>query len=248
MEPFRPELAPRAGLSREAMRTLQERIAEVAVFRDEPPLDPAKLADLSVAGLDQAFLDDRAVSAVVVRKDGRTVERAHAVEPLEEPYVPGYLSFREGGPIQAALEALSVDPDLLLFDGSGRLHYRQAGLATHLGVVFDVPSIGVAKGLLCGTPRGPLTDLETGTTIEIEANDEVDAPTGTVLGYAVQTRQFERDGQHVNPVYVSPGHRTAADTAAQLVLAACRGYKLPEPIRRADARAAEVKASLLDGS
>ena len=244
MAPARPDLAPADGLSREAMRDLQARVAAAAVFRDDPALDPARLADRLVAGVDQAFLDGRAVSAVVVRRGGETVGRAHAVEPLTSPYVPGYLSFREGGPVLAALDRLEVDPDLLLVDGSGRLHPRQAGLATHVGVVLDVPAVGVAKGLLCGTPRHPLEGLEAGTTVAVEADDGVDAPPGTVLGYAVQTRQFAGGGRHVNPVYVSPGHRVGAESAAALALAACEGYKLPEPIRRADALAAEVRASL----
>ena len=246
MEPVRPDLAPDPDLDREARVDLQARVAAAARFEDDPPLDPGALDDALVAGVDQAFLGDRAVSAVVVRRGGRTVERAHAVEPLSAPYVPGYLSFREGGPVLAALEALSVAPDLLLVDGSGRLHYRQAGLATHVGVVLDVPAVGVAKGLLCGTPRGPLEGLEAGATVAIEADEGVDAPAGTVLGYAVQTRQFPGSNRHVNPVYVSPGHRVGAETAAALALAATAGYKLPEPIRLADAHAAAVKASLDD--
>lgn len=247
MEPVRPDLAPDGSLSRERMRTLQAEAADAAVFKDDPPLDPSAVGELRVAGIDQAFLDDRAVSAVVVREGGRTVERAHAVAPLEVPYVPGYLSFREGGPILGALRALSTAPDLLLFDGSGRIHFRQAGLATHLGVVLDAPSVGVAKRLLCGRPRGSLDGLPAGTTVPVEAGADVDATAGTLLGYAVQTRQFDGPDRYVNPVYVSPGHRASADTAAALALACCDGYKLPEPIRLADAHAAEVKATLDDG-
>ena len=248
MRPARPDLAPRPDLDRAAMRDLQARVAEAAVFHDdEPPLDPDSLDDRLVAGVDQAFLDDRAVSAVVVRRGGETVERAHAVAPLSVPYVPGYLSFREGTPVLAAFEALDAEPDLVLFDGSGRVHYRQAGLATHLGVVLDVPSVGVAKGLLCGTPRGDLDGLAAGETVPIEADGDVDAPAGTVIGHAVQTRQFEGGRRYVNPVYVSPGHRVGAETAAALVLAACGGYKLPEPVRLADAHASDGKASLPAG-
>lgn len=246
MEPDRPDLAPVAGLSREAMRDLQVRVAESAIFQDEPPLEPDRHDGYLVAGVDQAFLDDRAVSAVVVRRGGETVERTHAVEPLTAPYVPGYLSFREGGPVLAALSTLTVEPDLLLVDGSGRLHYRQAGLATHLGVVLDLPTIGVAKGLLCGRPRTALEGLVAGDSVAIEADEEVDAPPGTVLGHAVQTRQFPGGERHVNPVFVSPGHRTGATNAVALVLAACAGYKLPEPIRRADRHASRVKESVED--
>jgi deoxyribonuclease V len=244
MDPVRPDLVPDGSLARERMDELQSEVAEAATFEDDPPLDPANVDELLVAGVDQAFLEDRAVSAVIVRAGGRTIERVHSVTPLEVPYVPGYLSFREGPPVLAALRELSVEPDLLLFDGSGRIHFRQAGLATHLGVVLDAPSVGVAKRLLCGTPAGPIERLAEGATVAITADDRVDAPDGTRLGYAVQTRQFEDSDRHVNPVFVSPGHRTGTRTAAALALSCCAGYKLPEPVRQADAHAASVKGSL----
>ncbi|MFB6087672.1 MAG: endonuclease V, partial [Haloarculaceae archaeon] len=143
-----------------------------------------------IAGVDQAFVDDSAVSAIVLLCDGEVVERASAVEPVDVPYVPGLLSFREGGAILAAFEDLSREPDLAVFDGSGRIHFREAGLATHVGVTLDIPAIGVAKNLLCGTPRESLADrkLPAGARIPIEADDDVTAPDGTVIGYALQTR------------------------------------------------------------
>lgn len=248
MDPVRPELVPDGSLSRDRMHELQAEVAAAAVFRDDLPLDLTAINDLIVAGVDQAFLGDRAVSAVVVRAGGRTVDRVHAVAPLSIPYVPGLLSFREGESIVEALGALSIEPDLLLFDGSGRIHFRQAGLATHLGVVFDAPSVGVAKGLLCGSPQGLLDGLAEGETVPIEADDDVDTPNGTVIGYAVQTRQYPGSDRHVNPVYVSPGHRVGAETAAEAALRLTSGYKLPEPIRLADAHVGAVKQSLVEDS
>ena len=242
MEPVRPEFVPDGSVSRERMRTLQLEVAAAARFEDDPALDPAAVDDLRVAGVDQAFLDDRAVSAVTVLRGGEVLERAHAVSPLEHPYVPGYLAFREGPPVLAALRELEADPDLLLVDGSGRIHPRQAGLATHLGVVLDAPAVGVAKGLLCGTAERSTDGLEEGQRVRVLADDGVDAPAGTPIGYALQTRQFEGSTRYVNPVYVSPGHRVGTATAAALSLACTAGYKLPEPIREADRYAAEVKA------
>ncbi len=195
-----------------------------------------------VAGVDQSFLgDDRAVSAVVVFRGGEVVERVHAVTDLSIPYIPGLLSFREGGSIVAAFERLSARPDLALFDGSGRIHFRQAGLATHLGVLFDLPSVGVAKSLLCGRPRASVDGRPQGWRTPIEADDDVDVDAGTVIGYAFQSRQYDSNPV-VNPLYVSPGHRLRADTAVDLVARLCGGYKLPEPTRAADAYAAEVKS------
>ena len=200
-----------------------------------------------VVGVDQAFLDDWAVSAVVALRGGEVIERAHAVADLSIPYIPGLLSFREGGSILAAFEELSVDPDLALFDGSGRIHFRAAGLATHLGVTLDLPSVGVAKSLLCGSLRRSVDGgLPVGQRVPIEADGSVEygAGPGEVIGYAVQTRQFDSPNRHVNPVYVSPGHRLSEETAADLALACAGGYKLPEPVRLADQYAGEVKGKV----
>src|SRR5699024_4593476 len=156
MDPVRPELLPDPSSSREEMESLQREVAADAHFVDEFSFDPATVSaspTLSttatrspvVVGIDQAFLDDRAVGAVVALRGGEVIERASAVVDLEFPYIPGLLSFREAGAIVAAFGNLDVDPDLAVFDGSGRIHYREAGLATHLGYVFDLPSIGVAK-------------------------------------------------------------------------------------------------------
>lgn len=227
------------------MKALQREVATTATFTDKFEFDGAAVGREDgphVAGVDQAFLTDHgaAVSAIVVTRGEEEVARVSEISPLETPYIPGLLSFREGGPILAAVEALETTPDLWLFDGSGRIHFREAGLATHIGVILDVPTIGVAKNLLCGRPRGDVDRLEAGARVAIEADDEVMAPDGTVLGYAYQSRQYA-DSRRINPLYVSPGHRVCAETAVDLV-AACGGdYKLPRPIRRADRAAEEAK-------
>jgi deoxyribonuclease V len=242
---------PDPSLSRAAMEALQRDIADAAVLADDLPFDPARVGDRDpqapvVAGVDQAFRTDRdptvAVSAIVCWRGGEVVERTHATVEVTFPYVPGLLSFREAGPILAAFETLDGDPDLALFDGSGRLHFRQAGLATHVGAALDVPSVGVAKSLLCGTPRDPVDALPEGARVPIEVapDDDVDAPVGTVIGYAYQSRQFP-DSRRINPLYVSPGHRVGAETAVDLVERCGGDYKLPEPTRLADAYADEMK-------
>ncbi|MFD1587067.1 endonuclease V [Halorientalis brevis] len=265
MEPVHPEFVPDASLSREEMEALQRDIAEQAVFTDDLPVDPESVCHTrdagqqrldetestgsdeppTVVGVDQAFLDDdRAVSALVAMRGGEVVERVHAVAPTEIPYIPGLLSFREGGAILAGFRELTVEPDLAFFDGSGRIHFREAGLATHVGVTLDLPSVGVAKNLLCGTPRAPTDGLVEGDRVPIESNQKVTAPDGTVIGYAVQTRQYDSPNRHVNPLIVSAGHRVSAETAADLVLACSAGYKLPEPTRLADKYADEAKATV----
>ncbi|PSP55523.1 endonuclease V [Halobacteriales archaeon QS_1_67_19] len=268
MTPVRPEFVPDPSLTREEMEQLQRDIAEAASFEDAFDFDPTTVGGSGdeerapeqtrlgatgdqapvVAGVDQAFTADgeRAISAVVAARGGEVIERVHAVEPTDIPYIPGLLSFREGGAILSAFEELSVEPDLAVIDGSGRIHFREAGIATHIGVTVDVPAIGVAKNLLCGRPREPLDDpLPEGARVAIEADDGVTAPDGTVIGYAFQSRQYD-DSQtrHVNPLYVSPGHRVGTETATDIVARLCAGYKLPEPTRRADKHADELKSAV----
>jgi deoxyribonuclease V len=199
-----------------------------------------------VVGVDQAFLGDLAVSALVASRDGEVVERAHAAVETEIPYIPGLLSFREGAAILRAFDELTVEPDLAIVDGSGRIHFREAGIATHIGVMLDLPAIGVAKSLLCGDLRDPPDGhMAEGERVPVVANSRVSAPDGTVIGYALQSRQYPNpEKRHINPLYVSPGHRVSAETAATLVWQLCAGYKLPEPTRRADAYADAVKETV----
>jgi len=259
MEPVYPEFVPDGSLARGEMEALQDDIAEAAVFEDDLDFGPDRvtidrdsdqrpLTDADppvIAGVDQAFLeDDRAVSAAVALRAGEVIETTTAVAETAIPYIPGLLSFREGNAVLAALQALSVTPDLTVVDGSGRIHFRQAGLATHVGVTLDHPTIGVAKNLLCGTPREPIPErLAEGERIPIEADEGVTAPDGTVIGYAYQSRQYDSGSTSINPLYVSPGHRISASTAVDVVARTCGGYKLPEPTRLADSLADEAKGT-----
>ena len=227
--------------SREEMLEIQERVAQEAVFED----NISGLEDLEfVTGVDQAFAHDGdvAVSAAVVLQNRETVETATERRETRIPYIPGLLAFREGEAVIASLEKLGTTPELVLVDGSGRIHPRQAGLATHVGVALGIPTVGVAKSLLCGEPRRSVERLEEGERVPIVADSGIDAPDETTVGYAVQTKQYAPDAStSVNPLYVSPGHRVSAETAADLVARNCDGYKLPEPVRRADAVADEAK-------
>jgi len=244
------------------MERLQREIADAARFEDDHGLTPEGVAvsePLSLAagetlpaggptvvGVDVAFREDEneAAAAAVAIADGRVVATGGAVVDLAIPYVPGLLAFREGDAVLAALADLTADPDLLVVDGSGRVHYRCAGLATHLGATIDVPAVGVAKSLLCGRPRASVDGgLPAGERVAIEADAEYEygAMVGEVVGHAVSTRQYDSPDRHVNPLYVSPGHRVSADSAAEFVLALAAGYKLPEPTRLADTYADTVR-------
>ncbi len=175
-----------------------------------------------VAGVDVGFPGGgdvtRAAVAVLSFPELTLVEVARAEVPTTFRYVPGLLSFRETPAVLTAFEQLRAKPDLLVVDGQGYAHRRRFGIACHVGVLLDIPSIGSAKSLLVGR-HGPLAD-ERGATADL-----VDR--GEVIGQVVRTRP------RVNPLYVSIGHRIDLPTAVHYVLACCTRYRLPEPQRAA---------------
>ncbi len=134
------------------------------------------------------------------------------------PYIPGLLTFREGPPLITAFAKLSQLPDFILFDGQGIAHPRGIGLAAHLGLILDRPAIGCAKSRLVGT-HAPVGEKRGDWTGLIHQERQV----GAVL----------RTRDRIKPVFVSQGHRIGLERAVTLVLACCRGYRIPEPTRRA---------------
>ncbi|MFC1930087.1 deoxyribonuclease V [Chloroflexota bacterium] len=144
------------------------------------------------------------------------LETRYVKDKLDFPYIPGLLSFRESPLILAACEKLTLTPDLILVDGQGLAHPRRFGLASHLGLLLDIPTIGCAKSRLCGSHEEP--GAEPGSYAEL-----IDG--GEVIGAALRTRMG------VNPVYVSIGHKVDLQTAIHWAMACCRDYRLPEPTR-----------------
>ncbi len=175
-----------------------------------------------VGGVDVGFPRSRAIAragvAVLAYPSLTVVEEAVADVPLAFPYIPGLLSFREIPAIVTALQSLKQLPDVLLVDGHGYAHPRRFGLACHLGVLLDLPTVGCAKSILVGVSE-PLAE-ERGSWAALSDN-------GERIGTALRTRS------QVKPVYVSCGHRVDLDSSVRLILACGRGYRLPEPIRRA---------------
>ncbi len=172
------------------------------------------------AGADIAFsADGGACIAGVVLWDvqDQCVLEQHVVRrPVPFPYVPGLLSFREAPAIAAALRKLRREPDVFLFDGQGYAHPRRFGLACHVGLWLDRPSIGCAKSILVGSCDEPAS--EKGAQTPLIHKDER-------IGVALRTR----DG--VKPIYVSVGHKLSLVSAATIVLKCCTKYRLPEPTR-----------------
>jgi deoxyribonuclease V len=169
-----------------------------------------------------------AIAAVVVFSypEWEELECAVARRPLAFPYVPGLLSFREIPAILGALEGLREAPDLIFCDGQGYAHPRRFGLASHLGVLLDVPTIGCAKSRLIGEHREPAARAGAWTPLEDE---------GERIGAVLRTRGGAR------PLYISIGHRVSLERAVALTLEACDGPRVPLPTRRADRCVAQAK-------
>jgi deoxyribonuclease V len=156
---------------------------------------------------------------VVMRiKDGEVIERIGVVTKTAFPYVPGLLSFREAPPALQAFAKLKHKPDAVLLDGQGFAHPRRVGLASHIGLWLGLPCVGCAKSRLIGEFKAPKRTAGSWS-------DLIDK--GEAIGRVVRTKTG------VNPLFVSVGHKIDLESAVRLTLAACRGYRLPEPTRQA---------------
>lgn len=215
-------LTPRKAIA------LQRELA--SLVRHEPLVGPVR----TVAGTDCAFLDGgkRILTMAVLceAKSMAVLATAEDERPCSFPYVPGLLSFREAPSVIAAVQRLDVDVDLLMCDGQGTAHPRGLGLACHVGLWLDVPTIGVAKSRLCGRHR-PVGQRR-GCHVQLRHE-------GQVVGRVVRTR----DG--VKPLYVSVGHRITLAQAVRWTLRGGRGVRLPEPTRLAHQMVSRAKAGRL---
>lgn len=175
-----------------------------------------------IAGVDISVdkTENLATGTVVVLSypELEVVETSAVKGILDFPYIPGLLSFRELPLTLAAFERLSINPDLILVDGQGVAHPRRFGLASHLGLFLEIPTIGCAKSLLCGSHSEP--GLEPGSYKDVIDKDEI-------IGVALRTKFG------VKPVYISIGHKIDLQGAIHWVMKCCRGYRLPEPTRLA---------------
>lgn len=199
-------------------RGLQVRLATQVRLVDEAPTAPR-----TIAGFDVGFEDEgNTTRAAAVLLDGNTLRLLDSVverTPTTMPYVPGLLSFRELPALLQALDRLRQVPDLVVVDGQGIAHPRRLGIAAHFGVVTGLPTIGVAKKVLCGrfAPPGPEVGARTPLTHQGE-----------------QIAWMLRSKLRCNPLIVSPGHRVSMDGAVERIVGLLRGYRLPEPTRLAD--------------
>lgn len=211
--------------SRESLLKVQRIVSEKAVTRDN-------FGEISrIGAVDQAFLKDKVISGILVMdpKSLTIIERAFSILPISFPYITTFLSFREGPAIVSAFQKLKTKPDLLLIDGAGINHPRGAGLATHVGVALDVPTIGITKKILCG-----------------KCDEPFDAGEALPLIYKKKTVGWLlKSVRNCRPIIVAPGHRISLESSLVIAKSCLRGHKLPEPSRHAHEFANVCKKELM---
>lgn len=202
----------------------KDAIALQQTLREQVRLEPLTEPISTIGGADISLnrFGKVAYAGIIVLSypELRVIDSATVEAPIEFPYIPGLLSFREIPSLLLAYEKLRIKPDLLMVDGQGIAHPRRLGIAAHFGLFIDTPTIGAAKSLLTGTFEEP--SLEAGSISFIR-----DRKTKEVIGAALRTKH------KVKPMIISPGHLITLDEAVQIVLESGRGYRLPEPTRLA---------------
>ena len=187
------------------------------VSRKSTAINPRFIAGVDISAPNSEGLA-RAAAVVLNYPELEVIEVEIAEEKLNFPYIPGLLSFRETPLVLAVCQKLSADPDLLLVDGQGIAHPRRFGIASHIGLLLDTPTIGCAKSRLCGIHA--TVPAEAGAYAELADNNEI-------IGVALRTRT------DISPVYISIGHKIDLGTAIYWIIECCRGQRLPEPSRLA---------------
>jgi deoxyribonuclease V len=183
-----------------------------------------------IAGSDVAFdkRSNQGYGGVIVYSfpEMDEIERQGVIKPITFPYVPGLLAFRESPILLEAFSFLKTEPDLILFDGQGIAHFRRMGIATHMGIVLNKPTIGCAKSRLIGRYADPGENV--GSYSPLIHGDET-------VGMVLRTRK------RVRPIFVSPGTKISLETSIKVVLQCLDGYRIPKPTREADRYVALLK-------
>jgi deoxyribonuclease V len=214
-----PIFSSHKDVNQEEAEQIQLRFAPLIVARDD-------LTDVGlIGGVSIRQPDVTTVYATVAVLDVPTMKLIDSVTASAKtafPYMSGLRAFQAGPAIMAAFEKLRKRPDLVLWEGHGIAHPRRCGLASHLGIVLNIPSIGVAEELVYGICN--VDELPQARGLYLPTLDPAD---GTVIGAAVRTRS------DVHPIYVSVGHRVSLESAIRIVLECTPRYRTPEPLRQA---------------
>lgn len=195
----------------------QLKLAKKVIIEDKVDIKELKL----IGGCDQAFFDDKIISSIIIlNKELDIIEKKYSISKINFPYIPGFLSYREVPSVIKTYKKLKYKPDILLCDFNGILHPIGIGAASHLGVLLDTCTIGVAKSLLCGKIKGDYVFIN---------NKKV--------GYQLKTDKFK-------PIYISPGNKISLKTSIEIVKKLIIKNRLPEPIRLAHLYANEAKKNM----
>lgn len=212
----------------------EEAKAQQTAMRRLVSLEDALGEIKTIAGVDLSLNDEKneghAIVVVLSYPDFQIVETRYATVPLLMPYISGLLSFRESPVALEAFAQVQTVPDLIMVDGQGQAHPRGFGIACHLGVLLDVPAIGVAKSRLYGEYDAAALAPEPGSIVPLK-----DRAHRHVIGSVVRTKP------RTNPLFISPGHKVSVDSATRILLDCVRGYRLPEPTRQAHNLITEYK-------
>jgi deoxyribonuclease V len=206
--------------------TPEEAKAQQTALRERVSLEDSFGDVKTVAGVDLSLNEERneghAIVVVLTFPAMEIVETRYATARLRMPYVPGLLSFREAPIALEAFAQVQTRPEVVFVDGQGQAHPRGVGIASHLGLLLDVPTIGVAKSRLYGVYDAAAMPETTPAAIPL-----YDRSRRQIIGSVVHTKP------RTNPLFISPGHRISVDSATRLVIESLRGYRLPEPTRQA---------------
>lgn len=212
-------------------------IYEAKIIQDElrkrVRILPLKKEIRIIAGVDASFISDQIIAVVSTFQypEMKYLEDAYFVGMVKFPYMPGMLSFREGPAIISAIKKLAFKPDVILFDGHGIAHPKFIGIASHLGVILNISTIGCAKSCLVGEYKEPGLKKGEWTYLYYKA---------IKVGAVVRTRDS------VKPLFVSPGHKIDIESSIDIVLKSVLKYRLPEPLRRADRLSRVYKREIYD--
>jgi deoxyribonuclease V len=184
-------------------------------------IKPMKIKPTLVAGVDASYRKGEIVGVYSLFKypEMEIIEYSVSKVDVSFPYVPGYLSFREGPAILSAMNKSRHKADVIIFDGQGIAHPKGLGIASHIGVVLNLPTIGCAKSCLVGEYKG--LGLERGAYVPLIYKKKM-------VGAVVRTRSG------IKPLFISPGHLIDIESSIEIILNCCKRYRLPEPIRHAD--------------
>lgn len=210
---------------RDELRGIQELLSSVI-----RTYAPDRIPD-RIAGVDAAFFDDRIISTACLYSypELTLLEENYAIRKVEFPYIPGLLSFREGPAVMEVIEGLKARPQLVIFDGQGIAHPRGLGIASFVGALLDIPTIGSAKTKLVGDYKEPGKKRGSWSPLKYK---------NRIVGAVLRTKDDTK------PLFISPGHMIDIESSVEIALGSTKGFRLTEPVRRADILSKEIKRGI----